>query len=83
MLSAPLPPNTNTNPQVQADVCAYVAGRLEQLLLAPPEDVAAAAGGASSSSSAPAPEVVRAVLVERGDDPALAARSVQQLQVCM
>lgn len=50
---------------VQRDVLAYVGGRLEQLLID---------GGAQ-------PEVVRAVLAERGDDPALAARSVEQLKV--
>lgn len=49
---------------VQRDVLAYVGGRLEQLLID---------GGAQ-------PEVVRAVLAERGDDPALAARSVEQLK---
>ncbi|KXZ51509.1 hypothetical protein GPECTOR_12g472 [Gonium pectorale] len=46
---------------VQSDVLAYLGGRLEQLL---------ADGGAPA-------EVVRAALAERGDDPALAARTAE------
>ncbi|GLC37301.1 hypothetical protein PLESTB_001138600 [Pleodorina starrii] len=49
---------------VQSDVLSYLNGRLEQLL---------------SDGGAPA-EVVRAVLAERGDDPALAAKTVEQLR---
>ncbi|EFJ48902.1 hypothetical protein VOLCADRAFT_59982 [Volvox carteri f. nagariensis] len=50
---------------VQSDVLSYVNGRLEQLL---------------GDGGAPA-EVVRAVLGERGDDPALAAKTVEELKV--
>mmetsp|Transcript_20995 Transcript_20995/g.46001 ORF Transcript_20995/g.46001 Transcript_20995/m.46001 type:complete len:1090 (-) Transcript_20995:488-3757(-) len=50
--------------KVQAEVCGYVGGRLEQLLV---------------DSGVPT-EAVRAVLAERGDDPALAARSAEELR---
>ncbi|KAG1677161.1 hypothetical protein FOA52_000967 [Chlamydomonas sp. UWO 241] len=49
--------------KVQADVLSYLTGRMEQVLL----------------DAGVVPEAVRATLAERGDDPALAMRTAEEL----